>query len=142
GRQWIEFSGTAAQVELAFHTQMHRYADAVGNRTHVANASDISIPQALAPVVAGVLSLNDFEKQALHGRVALVSRNPATGQLAPAADFTSGSGNHHLVPGDFARLYDVAPLLAAGTDGSGIAIAIPGRTSVKLSDVQAFRAIF
>ena len=140
GRQWIEFSGTAAQVEQAFRTQMRRYA--VGNGLHIANATEISIPQALAPVVAGALSLNDFEKHALHGRVGKVSRSAASGPLAPAGDFTTGSGRHHLAPGDFAKLYDVAPLLAAGTNGSGVAIAIPGRTTIDLADTQAFRRIF
>ncbi|HSE11519.1 MAG TPA: protease pro-enzyme activation domain-containing protein, partial [Rudaea sp.] len=139
GRQWIEFSGTAAQVEHAFHTQMHKFV--VDNKMHVANASDISIPEALAPVVAGVLSLNDFRKQPMLSKVERASRN-ASGQLAPVPDFTSGSGNHHLAPGDFAKLYDVAPLYADGTTGTGVSIAIAGRTSIQLSDVQKFRQIF
>ena len=139
GHQWIEFSGTAAQVERAFHTQMRTFV--VGNKTHVANASDISIPEALAPVVAGVLSLNDFRKQPMLSKVETVSRN-ANGQLAPIPDFTSGSGNHHLAPGDLAKLYDMAPLYAGGTTGTGVAIAIAGRTSIALSDVQTFRQIF
>ena len=140
GRQWIEFSGSAAQVEKAFGTQMHRFA--VGGREHVANASDISIPDALAPVVAGVLSLNDFGKQPQLSRIGQVRRNAATGNLATVPDFTTNGGNHHLAPADFAKLYNTTPLLAAGTDGSGVSIAIPGRASIQLSDVQAFRQIF
>jgi subtilase family serine protease len=140
GRQWIEFSGNAGQVERAFHTQMHHYR--LGSEQHVANASEISIPEALAPVVAGVLSLNDFRKQPMLTRAEKVVRNPATGQLAPVPDFTSGSGRHHLAPGDYAKLYDIAPLYAAGTDGMGVAIAIPGRTSIHISDMQKFREIF
>jgi subtilase family serine protease len=58
GRRSIEFSGTAEQVENAFHTQIHRYQ--WNGIEHVANASDISIPAALAPVVAGVASLHNF----------------------------------------------------------------------------------
>jgi hypothetical protein len=139
GHQWIEFSGTAAQVERAFHTQMHRFV--VDNKPHVANASDISIPEALSPVVAGVLSLNDFRKQPMLSKIEPVSRN-ANGQLAPVPDFTSGSGNHHLAPGDLAKLYDIAPVYAGGTTGTGVSIAIAGRTSVQLSDIQTFRQIF
>jgi subtilase family serine protease len=119
---------------------MHRYS--VGGKERVANASDISIPLALAPVVRGVLSLNNFEKQPLHSRVEQVHRKPASGQLQPVPDFTTAGGKHHLVPGDFARLYDVTPLLAEGTDGAGVSIAIPGRTSIQMSDMQTFRQIF
>ena len=39
----IEFSGTAAQVQEAFHTSIHRYA--VGPEMHYANASDPQIPR-------------------------------------------------------------------------------------------------
>lgn len=140
GRQWIEFSGTAAQVEKAFGTQMHRFA--VDGKNHIANASDISIPEALAPVVAGVLSLNDFGKQPQLSRIEQVRRNPSTGKLAPVPDLTTSGGNHHLAPADFAKIYNSAPLLADGIDGSGVSIAIPGRASIQLTDVQAFRQIF
>ena len=139
GRQWIEFSGSAGQVESAFHTQMHEFS--VDGRTHVANATDISIPQALAPVVAGVLSLNDFRKPSMRSKTQRVSRM-ADGSFAPTGQFTTGGGSHHLAPGDLARLYDIAPLHAGGTTGSGVAIAIAGRTSIQLSDVQTFRSVF
>src|SRR3954465_2086312 len=52
GKQWVEFSGNAAQVESAFRTEMHHFV--VNGEKHVANATDISIPRALAPVVRGV----------------------------------------------------------------------------------------
>src|SRR5216117_4163960 len=48
-RREIEFSGTAQQIERAFSTEIHQY-DSNGE-THVANATDISIPQALAGTV-------------------------------------------------------------------------------------------
>src|ERR1017187_1316952 len=50
-RRTIEFGGAAGDVERAFHTEIHHY-DLHGER-HIANSTDISIPQALAPVVAG-----------------------------------------------------------------------------------------
>jgi len=93
GRQWIEFSGSAGQVESAFHTQMHEFS--VDGRKHVANASDIAIPQALAPVVAGVLSLNDFRKPSMRSKTQRVSRM-ADGSFAPTGQFTTGGGSHHL----------------------------------------------
>ncbi len=41
-----------------------------------------------------------------------------------------------------ATIYDIAPLLAAGTNGSGQKIAIMGQTDINLSDIQAFRSQF
>ena len=70
GRTAIEFSGTAGQVQEAFHTEIHQYA--VNGEQHWANASDPQIPTALAPVVAGVNSLYDFASEPAHhvvGRV-------------------------------------------------------------------------
>ncbi len=58
GKTVIEFSGTASQMQSAFHTAIHRYE--VNGALHLANRSDPSIPTALTPVVAGVVSLNDF----------------------------------------------------------------------------------
>jgi len=61
GRTVIEFSGNVAQVRNAFHTEIHQYQ--VKGETHMANASDPQIPAALAPVVAGVVSLHNFPKK-------------------------------------------------------------------------------
>ena len=44
GRRSIVFSGSAAQVESAFHTQIHTYK--IGDEIHHANASDPEIPAA------------------------------------------------------------------------------------------------
>ena len=46
GRTVIEFSGTAAMVQEAFHTAIHNYV--VGGERHQANASD---PQMTAPIL-------------------------------------------------------------------------------------------
>ena len=51
-REFILFSGSAALVKRAFHTEIHRY-DA-GGVEHITNNSDPSIPEALSPVIAGV----------------------------------------------------------------------------------------
>jgi subtilase family serine protease len=70
----IRFSGTAAQVEGAFHTEMHnlvthRPGPASGvaeSQNHIANMSDPQIPAALAPVVVGVKALHNFFPRPLH----------------------------------------------------------------------------
>ena len=111
----IVFSGTAAQVESAFHTQIHTYK--IGNEVHHANASDPAIPMAFAQVVGGVVSLHDFRSATMH-----------TGARLPAPDFTSG-GSYYFAPADFATIYDVAPLYQQSINGSGQSVAIvPART--------------
>jgi subtilase family serine protease len=130
GRRSIEFSGTARQVEDAFQTEIHNYE--VNGERHVANAVDISIPEALAPVVGGIVSLHDFPVHPLYRRVAPLVRSPA---------FTSGT-SHYIGPWDFATIYNVATLWNGNYDGSGQTIAIPGHTNIKLSDVTAFRGYF
>ena len=59
----LDFSGTAGQIRDTFHTEIH-YLDVRG-KTHFANMSDPSIPAALAPVVVGVVSMNNFMPQSM-----------------------------------------------------------------------------
>ena len=67
GRTVLEFSGTAGQVQEAFHTTIHKYI--VKGEQHWANASDPSIPTALTPAVAGIDSLHNFRKKAMNAYV-------------------------------------------------------------------------
>lgn len=123
GRSSIEFSGTVAQVEQAFATEIHTYTE--NGVEHIANAMEISIPDALADVVSGVASLHDFQTNVLH-------------RTSPQTNLTSGG--HALSPYDFATIYNVAPLWKAGTDGTGQTVAIVGRTNINMSDVTTFRS--
>jgi hypothetical protein len=142
-RRWLEFSGTAQQVESAFHTQMRRYR--VNGEEHLANATDISFPAALSPVVRGVLSLHNFFHKPLLARQYKVARN-AAGKLVPADPEFTLSGFfgtfHYLAPGDFAGIYNLSPLYQSGVDGTGQTIAIVARSNLELSDVETFRRIF
>src|SRR5438093_2464956 len=57
-RREIEFSGTVAQIERAFRTEIHQYN--VDGELHIANSGEISIPLALGSVVEGLVSLSDL----------------------------------------------------------------------------------
>ena len=57
----IDFSGTAGEIRKAFHTEIHHLE--VRGEHHIANMSDPQIPEALAGVVAGIVSLHDFKPQ-------------------------------------------------------------------------------
>jgi uncharacterized protein (TIGR03437 family) len=126
GRDWVTFSGTAQQVKAAFHTEIHRYS--VNGETHYANASDPSIPAALADVVSSIRGLNDFRLKARLRK--------------PVAQTTTGGGAHQMAPDDFATIYDVAPLYQAGVDGTGQKLVVVGQTDINLSDIQKFRSKF
>src|ERR1700719_1562256 len=81
-RTWVSFSGTAQQVEAAFHTSIHRFV--VNGETHYANAAAPAVPAAFADLVLGVRGLHDFHPQA-HARASVV----------PNPKFTSSvSGSH------------------------------------------------
>jgi subtilase family serine protease len=78
GRNTIEFSGTAGQVQDAFHTPIHNYM--VNGQQHFANSSDPSIPQALTPAIAGVLSLHNFGRKRLSHFSGTFRKSPDTGK--------------------------------------------------------------
>lgn len=131
GRTWLSFSGTASQINAAFHTEIHRYD--VNGETHYANAVDPSVPSALGSVVLGFRGLDDFHPKA---RAARQLR-----KVVVRPDFTSSlSGNHYLAPNDFATIYGVQGLYSSGITGSGEKIAVMGQTDFAVSDLQAFRA--
>ncbi len=123
-RTEITFSGTVGQVESALHTEMHQYL--VNGETHYANATPVSVPVAISGVVMGFRNLDNFHPKP-HYRV-----NP---------HFTSNiSGNHFVVPDDFATIYDLQSLYAAGLDGSGESIVVVGQSTISLTDIDEFRA--
>ena len=144
GRTVIEFSGNVAQVRSAFRTEIHRYV--VNGEEHTANTNDLQIPAALAPVVAGVVSLHNFSRKS-HARV-LGEFRRALGKTGLEPLFTfpipffNGGTFYGLGPGDFATIYNSKPLIAAANDGTGQTIAIVGETNINVQDVQQFRKMF
>jgi subtilase family serine protease len=124
----IIFSGTAGQVAETFHTEIHHYL--VDGVEHVANAQNPQIPAALRGMVGGVISLHDFRRRSEIETRTVLGAQPL---------YTSGS-THYLFPADWATIYNLNPLYAAGTMGTGSSIAIAGRSNINLSDVMAFRA--
>jgi hypothetical protein len=146
GRTVLEFSGTASHVQQAFHTSIHQYE--IKGVKHWANASDPQIPDALAAVVAGVHTLHDFRKRP-HSRV--LERDVTVKYTPGMVPFVTFSGGQHaLAPGDFKKIYNAGPVIANGTTGQGITIAVVGRSNVygieggynQPGDLLNFRGIF
>jgi len=141
GRTVMEFSGTAGQVRKALHTEIHRFA--VDGEEHWANASDPEVPAALAPVVAGIVSLNNFPRKPLIHSLGAFSRSKLTGKVEPLYTVTSnGTIYYALGPTDFATIYNVLPLWQAGFDGTGQTIAIVGESNINASDAASFRSMW
>jgi len=150
GRTVIEFSGTAGLVRQAFHTEIHQYM--VNGESHWANSSNPQIPAALAPVVAGINSLNDFPRKPQSLRVGTFERTKATGEVKPLFTYTcplgaSGCGSsgetwYGVGPYDFATIYNVLPLWNQGTVGSGQTIAIVAQSNINCQDLASFRQLF
>lgn len=158
GKNFIRFSGTASQVEDAFQTEIHKYATTTGSAAvemHYANSSRLSIPSALSPAVAGVVSLNNFFTRPQYATLQKMTRN-ANGkmQVAPVAasatrnstgapQFTTTAGQeaNYVTPGDFSTIYDAQSIVSSGINGSGVTIAVVGRSDISISDIEAFRTV-
>ncbi|WP_263376056.1 Ig-like domain repeat protein [Granulicella aggregans] len=149
GGDLIAFSGTHAQLKAAFHTEIHQYKTASG--IYWSNAGDPRIPAALAPVVAGFASLNNFPRHAMHTKPILIKRDSTTGKWAMAdvakgkPQFTTtvkGETYYGVGPSDFATMYNVGPLWNDGIDGTGQTIAIIGESDINPADVDYFRSTF
>ena len=147
GRGVIEFSGSAGLVRQVFRTDIHQYV--VQGKPYWANASDPQIPAALAPVVAGIASLNNFPRKPLNRPVGVFSRSKKTGEIKPLytilcpQGYTCSSPAFYAIgPTDFATIYDVLPLWNAGTDGTGQTIAIVSGSNINTQDVANFRSMF
>ncbi|MGO9775296.1 MAG: Ig-like domain repeat protein [Terracidiphilus sp.] len=141
GRLAIEFSGSVGQVSEAFQTGIHRYL--INGETHLANATDLSVPAALAPVIVGLARVNGFHPQPQLEVLGQAQFNAKTHQATPQWTYPVGSGVVFLMtPGDFAVQYDINPVYNAGITGSGQSIAIVSASNVDLSMVQAYQSLF
>jgi uncharacterized protein (TIGR03437 family) len=123
GRNWIAVSGSAAQIETAFATEIHQYL--VDGETHFANATNPSVPAAVGGMVLSIRGLDDFRMKP---------------RIKPK--FTSGGGNHYLGPADIATIYDIAPAYNAGINGSGQKLVIAGQSDVPVTDIQSYQSFF
>ena len=125
----IDFSGAAGQVSAAFHTEIHRLS--VNGQSHIANISDPQIPEALAPVVSGVVSLHDFRPHPMR---------KARAQYTATFDNTA---YYPLAPADLATIYDLNQAFSAGYTGQGETVAVVEDSDLyDVGDWNSFRSTF
>ena len=148
----IDFSGTAGMVRQAFHSQENRYT--VNKVSHIANASDISLPSALHSVVVGVAGLNDIRPQPLHVAPQVAQFNasahnfkikqasaPGPGTAGnPMINFTGGVRG--FVPNDMNVIYNTTALYTSGVTGAGMTIAVVEDQDMDPSDWPNFVSQF
>ncbi len=129
GRMTIDFSGTVGQVSDSFQIELHRLS--VKGVAHFANMSDPRIPERLAGVIAGIVSLHDFR--------------PHT-NFRPRSSYTfanSAGTVEAVVPADLATIYNFKPLFAGGINGRGQTIVAIEDTDVySEADWTSFRSAF
>lgn len=155
GRTFIDFSGSAGQIEAAFHTEIHYYQ--LNGRRHYANTSEPSIPAALAPLVAGFRGLDNFYPHPLSRTSGLARLDRTTGRwsyVSGSGHLTAGTGANavHLVgPQDFATIYGLnqvwSQTIEAGGQqqklvGTGQTIGVVGNTDLNVADINGFRSQF
>ena len=137
-RNSVTFSGTAAQAENAFKTEIHNYK--VDGQVHFANSTPILIPSALSGIVSTVMGLHSF-----FPKPASRMRGAGGVRKSRPAYYVSGFAfPNFLAPDDIATIYDITPLYSASTpiNGSGQKLAIVGQTDIYLADITDFRSGF
>jgi subtilase family serine protease len=128
-RNGIRFSGTAAQVERAFATEMHTYT--VNGQKHFAPSTALSVPSGMASTVLAIRNLDDFRPRPHLIR----NRN-----LRAKPRFTqAGTGAIFFAPGDIDVEYDINPLYNSGYNGTGQSITVVGQSEIAVSDIEAFQ---
>ncbi len=161
GKMTIIFSGTAGQVRNTFKTEIHNLN--VKGESHIANMSEPQVPAALAPVIAGFRSLNNFFPKPLVHVVGPVQRDAKTGKwrALKTADEKEPARKHNgpgplvtingngftiwaVGPQDFYTIYNENPLLTAShpINGTGQTLAIVQDSDVNPADVTSFRSQF
>jgi subtilase family serine protease len=139
----IDFTGSAAQVREAFHTEIHHLTLPNGEE-HIANIRDPQIPAALAPAIQGVASLHDFFPRSHSVSLGPVSFDRASKTWKPRTNINIGGSVYHtLAPYDLATIYDLLPLWKQGFTGKGVTIAaVEDSNLLHSSDWQEFRKTF
>jgi trimeric autotransporter adhesin len=144
GKQTLEIAGTVGALQQAFHTSIHKYE--VDGQQHYANAVAPEIPVALAPVLGGFVSLNNFPVHHYSHFLGSAQYNPRTHRAIPEWTLPGGTLGHTFVvaPEDFATQYDVTPLYNAAKplSGAGQTIAIINVSNININFVNNFRTLF
>lgn len=138
----VHFDATASQVKRTFSTELHRFA--LNGEQHVVNTADPSVPVEFSGLVGSVTGLNDFRPKPQSHRVADMAKAGAPGGVQPqlTLPITNGPRYYAVGPQDFATIYNVRPIWAAGFRGAGQTVTVAGDSNLQLADWLSFRSSF
>ncbi|HEY0309062.1 MAG TPA: S53 family peptidase [Acidobacteriaceae bacterium] len=139
-RTRITFSGASSSVGRALGTAFHRYNVSAGTVTEqrISIHSEPVIPAALAPVITSFHGLSEEQLEPQSNFVNVPASQSGDAAL-PTPQYTVSSSAHYLAPADFATIFNIKPLYNAGINGSGVKVAVIGRSRVLASDITTFQ---
>jgi Pro-kumamolisin, activation domain/IPT/TIG domain/Subtilase family len=152
----IGVNASAAAIDRAFGIQLINYRLPSG-RTAYANSAAPELPATVAPLVTGVLGLNDLYPQqsqvnwpsapTAHGPQAPVRPLPhaargAAGPTPCAAAAQTGQGLGAYTADQFANYYGMTPLYGMGDLGQGVRVAIIELEPNLPSDINAYLSCY
>ncbi|MGB8478083.1 MAG: S53 family peptidase [Acidobacteriaceae bacterium] len=143
----VIFSGTAAQVNAVFQTEMRKYL--FHGKQHWANSNDISLPQAIAGMALGVMHLNTFrpEPHVMKRLVHEAAQSPGRSANSVNSHYTltdqNGTIYNFIAPADAQTIYDVTGLYNSNFTGTDQTLTIVGQTDIvqHQSDIANFRTL-
>ena len=143
GRDYLPFSGTKTQVELAFGTPIHAFS--IKGEQHYSNIADPSIPASFKGAIAAIRGLNDF-----HPRPGVkVHQTTPTSAAPPQPDVYEGQiGSYgyltpgYVGPGDAANIYDLSPLYANNITGKGVTVGVVAASDISAAQLSAYLTAF
>ncbi len=139
----IDAQGTVGQAEQTFATQINNYQGADG-RHFFANASLLSLPSSIAPLVASVTGLDNVVQYRrvplLHGQAKLnLTSSPAAITCPQAGSTTMPTA---YVPSQIATAYDFNKLYGSGVLGEGQTVGLLELDGFSPNDIAIYTSCF
>jgi subtilase family serine protease len=126
----VDYVGTTAAVERAFHTQINDYV--LHGQAIYANASAPQIPYSLNASISGIIGLDSITH--IHSYV-----RPRAG--VSQAHYGAAPGGTGLSPQQIRAIYD-ANRVYSRTKGSGVTVGVFELSNWQLGDVQQYEKAF
>lgn len=161
----VPVTGSAATIERAFRVSLVRYR-LPGGRVAFANTGKPWLSPSAAPLVDGVVGLNDLVTQDLLGQPATTTASPgpvvpartgtalaasapargsAASQAAPQAcaqSVTEAGHDHALTATQLASHYKMSPLYGRGDSGQGLRVALAEFSEAATSDIDGYQSCY
>ena len=154
----LRVSAPSSMVERTFRTALHNYRNRKGV-SYFSNASDIQLPEGLAPAVLGVVGLSNtvrLQSQVVHPAKHTTPSVPScetpyvtTAQLYNAVNngvgfpygYGGGPGCNGLTPSQDNAIYG-APQRGASGEGKGVNLAVFELSAYQHSDIETWARYF